>query len=66
MATIEIKIRPRETMTWDEFCLATPACSIALDGMVSGGPKWRAKDVGKETSVVILDHLTTKGMLVMR
>lgn len=51
MATIEIKIRPRETMTWDEFCLATPACSIALDGMVSGGPKWC-----EETLHVNFDH----------
>lgn len=40
MSAINIIIRPRESMTWTEFCAKTPPCSIALDGMVRGGPKW--------------------------
>lgn len=40
MSAIDIVIRPRESMTWEEFCATTPPCSIALDGMVRGGPRW--------------------------
>jgi len=40
VSTISIVIRPRVTMTWTQFCETTPSHSIALDGMVSGGPKW--------------------------
>lgn len=40
MSAIDIVIRPRESMTWEEFCAKTPPRSIALDGMVRGGPRW--------------------------
>jgi len=40
---IEIVILPRKTMTWQEFLANTPERSIALDGMVSGGPAWDEK-----------------------
>lgn len=31
---------PRTSWTWDEFTHASPLCSIALDGMVRGGPRF--------------------------
>lgn len=34
-----IHFHPRESWTWSRF-LETPRCSIALDGMVSGGPTY--------------------------
>lgn len=40
MSPIEIVIRPRESMSWEEFCAKAPPRSIALDGMVRGGPRW--------------------------
>ncbi len=40
MSDIEIVILPRQTMTWEQFCRETPPLSIALDGMVRGGPAW--------------------------
>lgn len=51
MSTITINIRPRETMTWTQFCETTPGCSIALDGIVSGGPRW-----DEDTFHVNFDH----------
>lgn len=35
-----LHILPRESMTWKEFLESTPPCSIALDGVVSGAPKF--------------------------
>ncbi len=40
MSAIEIKILPRKSMSWPEFCLMAPTKSIALDGFVTDGPKW--------------------------
>lgn len=40
---IRMEILPRQTMTWSEFVKNTPAKSIALDGMVKGGPAWDEK-----------------------
>lgn len=37
---MRIHILPRVTRTWSEFLTATPHRSIALDGAVSGGPRW--------------------------
>ncbi len=31
---------PRTSWTWEEFVVASPSCSIALDGMVKGGPRF--------------------------
>jgi hypothetical protein len=42
---VEVVILPRQTMTWEEFCKNTPSKSIALDGMVSGGPAWDEKSL---------------------
>ncbi|MBT6691633.1 hypothetical protein HOB10_04865 [Candidatus Parcubacteria bacterium] len=36
--TFEIHVLPRQTMTWEEFLANTPNNSIALDGVVNGGP----------------------------
>ena len=36
----DIRIMPRQSITWDKFLITTPAKSIALDGVVSGGPKY--------------------------
>mgnify|MGYP001613756887 CR=1 FL=1 len=36
----EISVFPRETWTWEEFYAKAPPFSIALDGMVRGGPKF--------------------------
>lgn len=41
--TIEIVVLPRQSMTWEEFVQNTPERSIALDGMVRGGPRWDEK-----------------------
>ncbi|HBR71581.1 MAG TPA: hypothetical protein DEA27_02090 [Candidatus Moranbacteria bacterium] len=35
-----LHILPRKTMTWKEFVETTPRNSIALDGMVLGGPRF--------------------------
>jgi hypothetical protein len=43
MHAIEIVVLPRQSMSWEEFCANTPPCSIALDGMVRGGPRWDEK-----------------------
>lgn len=37
-STFEIHVLPRQVMTRDEFLSQTPHCSIALDGVVNGGP----------------------------
>lgn len=42
MRTIELRVRPRETVTWEEF-LSEPPCSIALDGYVTDAPKYDHK-----------------------
>ncbi len=34
-----IHVFPRESWSWEEFLARTPPCSIALDGMVRGGPR---------------------------
>jgi hypothetical protein len=39
----EIVIKPRESMLWEEFLQTTPAYSIALDGVVKGGPNFDAR-----------------------
>ncbi|MBT4849251.1 hypothetical protein HON36_00160 [Candidatus Parcubacteria bacterium] len=36
--TFEIHVLPRQVMTQEQFLSETPPCSIALDGVVSGGP----------------------------
>lgn len=41
--TVRIAIRPREVMSWAEFCETAPPRSIALDGIVSDGPRWDEK-----------------------
>lgn len=41
--TIQLIIRPRESMKWAAFCTMSPAKSIALDGFVVGGPQWDEK-----------------------
>ncbi len=51
MSTISINILPRQTLTWNDFVETTPSRSIALDGMVSGGPKW-----DEDTLHVNFDH----------
>ncbi len=35
-----LHILPRQSMSWEEFVRTTPARSIALDGMVRGGPNY--------------------------
>ncbi len=35
---LELIVKPREVITWEEFCRNTPAYSIALDGYVYGSP----------------------------
>ncbi len=35
-----LKILPRQNMTWKEFARISPPNSIALDGVVSGGPRF--------------------------
>ncbi len=41
--SIEIRVLPRQSITWEEFVLLTPQRSIALDGVVRGGPAWDEK-----------------------
>mgnify|MGYP001559351209 CR=1 FL=1 len=38
----EIVILPRASMSWEDFLLTTPPRSIALDGVVKGGPNYNA------------------------
>lgn len=38
--SVEIVIQPRNSMDWEEFVRTTPEGSIALDGIVTGGPKY--------------------------
>lgn len=40
MSTFEIHVLPRKVMTWEQFLVETPPCSIALDGVVGGGPRF--------------------------
>ncbi|PIN89467.1 hypothetical protein COU60_03670 [Candidatus Pacearchaeota archaeon CG10_big_fil_rev_8_21_14_0_10_34_76] len=49
--TIDLRILPRESMSWDEFVKKTPRGSIALDGVVLGGPKY-----DEDTLHVNFDH----------
>lgn len=35
-----LRILPRKSMSWENFVLASPAKSIALDGVVHGGPRF--------------------------
>ncbi|HBI25276.1 MAG: Abortive infection protein [Candidatus Wolfebacteria bacterium GW2011_GWC2_39_22] len=35
-----LSILPRRTMSWEEFVAMTPRNSVALDGVVSGGPRF--------------------------
>lgn len=51
MSAIEIVVLPRQSMTWEEFLAKTPPRSIALDGMVRGGPAWH-----EESLHVNFDH----------
>ena len=44
-------VLPRKTMTWEEFVASTPRNSIALDGIVLGGPRFDEK-----TMHVNFDH----------
>lgn len=36
-------IKPRKVLSWEEFVEASTVCSIALDGMVSSGPRWNER-----------------------
>jgi hypothetical protein len=38
--TVDLHVHPREKWTWEEFLARTPSNSVALDGMVGGGPKY--------------------------
>jgi hypothetical protein len=51
LETFNIKILPRETITWKKFVQEYPANSIGLDGIVSGGPRYDPK-----TRHVNFDH----------
>lgn len=48
---IQIHVLPRQSVSWDEFVLAAPPRSIALDGYVLGGPR-----LDKPRKVVNFDH----------
>ena len=37
---INLRVKPRESVSWDEFVKATPVGSIALDGYVRGPPNY--------------------------
>ncbi len=37
--SVTLNIWPRKVVTWEEFCHITPPKSVALDGLVHGGPK---------------------------
>jgi hypothetical protein len=39
-APVTVHVLPREQWTWDQFVDNAPAGSIALDGMVKGGPRF--------------------------
>ncbi|MCF7866656.1 hypothetical protein K9L67_01640 [Candidatus Woesearchaeota archaeon] len=43
MTEIKLIIKPREEMTWKQFIKETPEYSIALDGIVTGGPNFDEK-----------------------
>jgi len=45
MKIIDLHILPRETMSWEEFIKNTPKNSIALDGIVRGGPAYDEKTI---------------------
>ncbi len=51
MSTLTIHILPRQTMSWEEFLNNTPNNSIALDGIVTGGPRMDSK-----TNHINFDH----------
>lgn len=53
MKTVNLIIRPRETMTWEQFCKETPPYSIALDGYVEHPPEY-----DPDTMHLNLDHHT--------
>ena len=36
----DVVVLPRQSMSWEEFVQKTPPCSIALDGLVRGGPNF--------------------------
>lgn len=40
---IELHVLPRQSMTWNGFVTQTPVNSIALDGVVLGGPRFDEK-----------------------
>lgn len=43
MDHLNVVIWPRRTISWESFLKETPENSIALDGVVSGGPQWDEK-----------------------
>lgn len=47
----QTRILPRQSLTWDEFISIAPARSIALDGVVKGGPNYN-----EATQHVNFDH----------
>jgi hypothetical protein len=47
----DICVLPRQSMTWENFLVSTPRNSIALDGVVLGGPKF-----GASSTHVNFDH----------
>ncbi|MEK6894251.1 MAG: hypothetical protein AABX10_02195 [Nanoarchaeota archaeon] len=51
MDHIQLHVLPRESMTWQQFLDRAPSNSIALDGIVMGGPAWDAS-----TKHVNFDH----------
>lgn len=53
MKTINLIVRPRETMTWEQFLKETPKYSIALDGYVEHPPEY-----DPQTFHLNLDHHT--------
>ncbi len=46
-----IHILPRQSLGWDDFVMTTPPRSIALDGVVRGGPRF-----DEETKHINFDH----------
>jgi len=40
---INLVVLPRHVMTWEAFVASAPKCSIALDGIVTGGPNWNER-----------------------
>ena len=51
MDHIKLHVLPRKSMTWQEFMEETPSNSIALDGVVRGGPRW-----DEQTRHINFDH----------